>query len=294
MSTAPARLGRIASATVLAPDLDAAIASYANAFGASVVAREVLDEALARHLELPALAGRRVAWLGTEGSPWLRLIEAPGARRATPMHRHGWLSLEVLVGDVDALAAALPADWQVLGAPADLDVSPDIRACQVLGPCGELYYLTEVKAQVPPFELPQTDRRVDRPFIVVLSTPDRARTQAAWEALCGRTAWAFDTKITVLNRALGRALEARYPVAVLQFRERCLIEIDQVELAPDAARDDATPLAGTWLVSLERDGLDGVDGIDPIPAPGATGYDGRRAALWRGPCGERVELIDAG
>ena len=154
MSTTPARLGRIASATVLAPDFDAAVAAYAAAFGARVAARDTLDDALARHLDLPALAGRRVAWLQTGGRPWLRLVEAPGARRVRPMHRHGWLSLEVLVGDVDALAAALPADWERLCPPADLDVSPDIRACQVLGPCGELYYLTTVKAQVPPFELP--------------------------------------------------------------------------------------------------------------------------------------------
>ena len=287
---APARLGRIASATVLAPELDAAIDSYAHALGAVVVSRKVLDEALARHLELPSLAGQRVAWLGTGGQPWLRVIEAPGARRVRPMHRHGWLSLEVLVGDVDALAASLPADWELLCPPADLDVSADIRACQVLGPCGEMYYLTQVKAPVPPFELPQSDAVVvDRTFIVVLSTPDRARTLAAWEALAGRSAWAFDTKVTVLNRALGRPLEARYPVAVLQFRDRCLIEIDQVDLPLDTQADDA-PTAGTWLVSIERDGLDGVDGIGPLHAAGA---DGRRTALWRGPCGERVELIDA-
>ena len=292
MSPAPSRLGRVASATILAPDFDAALASYARALHLRPAARGTLAPDLAAHLDLRALAGARMAWLGPPDAPWLRVIEAPQAVPAVPMRRHGWLSLEVLVGDVDALAAALPPDWTVLGPPADLDVSPHIRACQALGPCGEMYYLTEVKAPVPPFELPQTRALVDRPFIVVLSTPDRARTQAAWEALAGRSAWAFDTRITVLNRELGRPLGERYPVAVIQFRERCLIEIDEVALPPADA--GALP-AGTWLDSLERDALDDAGpGLGPASRFDGTGYGGARAALWRGPCGDRVELIERG
>lgn len=293
MNAPAARLGRIASATVLATDFDAALASYQTALGARVEAAGVLDGPLAAHLQLTELAGQRMAWLSTAGHTWLRLIQAPQARTAPPMHRHGWLALEVLVGDVDALAANLPADWTVLGPPADLDVSRDIRATQVLGPCGELYYFTQVKAPVPPFELPLTDAYVSHPFIVVLSTPDRARTQAAWEALANRTAWAFDTKITVLNRALGRPLDARYPVAVLQFRQRCLIEIDQVDLP--AVEDRGGLTAGTWLVSIEYTALDAdLAGLGPSICRPDPGYDGRRATLWQGPCGERVELIEAG
>lgn len=292
MNAAPPRLGRIASATVLAPDFDAALASHARALHLHAAWQGALAPEIAAHLDLAPLAGSRTAWLGGAGAPWLRLIEAPGAVRTPPMRRHGWLSLELLVGDVDALTVALPPDWRVVGPPADLDVSPRIRASQVLGPCGEMYYLTQVKAQVPPFELPQTTARVDRPFIVVLSTPDRARTQAAWEALAGRDAWAFDTKITVLNRELGRPLGERYPVAVIQFREKCLVEIDEVALP--AEESDALP-AGTWLVSIERDALDdGGPGLGPVSRFDGVGYEGVRAALWRGPCGERVELVERG
>lgn len=287
--TGPSRLGRIASATVLAPDFDVAVAAYAHALGAEAAAPERMQPSQATHLGLEALAGTRMTWLSTGAQPWLRLVEAPGAVVAPPMERHGWLALEVLVADVDALAAGLPADWTVLGPPADLDVSPAIRACQVLGPCGELYYFTQVRAEVPPFELPRTSLRVDRPFIVVLSTPDRARTLAAWEALVGRAAWAFDTRITVLNRALGQPLESRYPVAVLQFRDRCLIEIDEVAAARPG--DDGRLRAGVHLVSIERDSLEGIDGLGPVSLQQAAGSGPRAAALWRGPGGERVELI---
>lgn len=290
MSTA-AHLGRICSATVLAPDFDSALASYQQALGAQVSGRETLDPALARHLALDDLAGTRMAWVATGGAPWLRVVEAPSAITEPPMQLHGWLSLEVLVADVDTLAASLPGNWRILRPPADLDVSPDIRACQVLGPSGELYYFTQVRAPVPPFELPQSSLPVERPFIVVLSTPHRDRTQAAWEALAGRTAWAFDTRITVLNHALDLPLESRYPVAVLQFRDRCLIEIDEV--APASARKPGVHYAGVHLVSIERDSLDGdIAGLGPVIPLDATGYQGRRAGLWQGPGGERVELIE--
>lgn len=287
----PAHLGRICSATVLAPDFDVALASYQQALGAQVSGLETLHPELASHLALDDLAGMRVAWIATGAAPWLRVVEAPSAVTQPPMQLHGWLSLEVLVADVDTLAASLPDNWRMLRPPADLDVSPDIRACQVLGPSGELYYFTQVRADVPPFELPQTSLPVDRPFIVVLSTPDRDRTQAAWEALAGRDAWAFDTRITVLNHALNRPLESRYPVAVLQFRDRCLIEIDEV--APASPRKPGVRYAGVHLVSIERDRLDGdIAGLGPVIHLDAAGYQGRRAGLWQGPSGERVELIE--
>lgn len=287
----PSRLGRIASATVITSDFDAALASYRLALGAEADMPETLDSALAVHLALEELAGNRTAWLSTGGTSWLRVVEAPDAVPGPSTQLHGWLSLEVLVANVDALAASLPSAWRVLRPPADLDVSPAIRACQVLGPSGELYYFTQVRAEVPPFELPRTSMRVDRPFIVVLSTPDRGRTQAAWEALAGRTAWAFDTRITVLSQALGQPLDSGYPVAVLQLRDRCLIEIDEV--APAQARQPGVRYAGVHLVSIECDSLDGtITGLGRVSRPPGSGYQGRRAAMWQGPFGERVELIE--
>jgi hypothetical protein len=285
-------LGRIHSATVLAHSLELACASYTRALHLHIGHFGRLAADLAEHLDLVELAGHRMAWLGPPEAPWLRVIEAPGLPRVLPMRRHGWLALEVLVGKVDALAASLPQDWRMLGPPADLDVSPHIRACQVLGPCGEMHYLTQVRAPVPPFELPQTTALVERPFIVVLTTPDRARTQAAWEQLAGRAAMAFETRVTVLNRELDRPLAQRYPVAVLQLRDRCLVEIDEVEL-PGA--EPAGLTLGTHLVSIECDSLQrALEGLGAPQAMPGPGYDGARSALWRGPSGERVELIERG
>jgi len=97
----------------------------------------------------------------------------------------------------------------VLGPAANLELSDAIRVAQVLGPCGELLYLTQIKAPVPPFDLPMTDATVAATFIGVMTTPDRDAWQRAWSGLLGAPGWAFDTRITVLNRAYGRPLQGR-------------------------------------------------------------------------------------
>ncbi len=283
-----ARLGPITSATVVTRDLDHAEAGYRTGLGLVAEHRFVLTESDATHLDLPELAGARGAWFAAEGAqPWLRVIEIPHAQPIPPMRRHGWLSLEVLVGNVDRLATGLhEPHWHILGPPADLDVSPAIRACQVLGPSGELMYLTEVKAEVPPFELPRTVAPVGGLFIVVLSTPDREATARAWETLAAREAWRFDTRITVLNRALGRPLMQRYPVAVLQFGQQCLLEIDEVSIDAPAPLC-ATVATGVHLVSIACQA--------PLPrrAPPPSAAMPRPGARWSSPTGERVELVPA-
>ncbi len=273
----------IAHATLIANDLDGACEAYVAQLSMGVAARERLDAADAAVLGLHDLAGAPLAWLAnSEGMSILRVIHDPRAAPCEPMFRHGWLSLEVLVGDIDSLAAGLRAPFKVLGAPADLELSAAIRAAQVLGPCGELLYLTQIKAEVPPFDLPMTAATVAVPFIGVTATPDRDASQRAWAALLGARGWAFETRITVLNRAHGKPLDGRYPVAVLPMPGKCMVEIDQVELPPAPARrasglhslclqlpaiDDATLQAGGW--TLERHGA--------------------RRRL-NGPAGEHVEL----
>jgi hypothetical protein len=290
----PARLGRLVSATLVTPAFEAACEAYARYLHLRVMHWTHLTPTVAALLRRPGLGGARAAWLGGSGGEWLRIVESRAAQVPVPMRRHGWLALEVLVGDVDALVAGLAGSpFQVLGPPADLEVSPKIRASQVLGPSGELLYLTQVKAPVPPFELPMSDEPVDRPFVAVLSTPNRDATRAAWEALAERLALSFETRITVLNREFGRALAERYPVAVLQLRDECLIEIDEVDVRWVEPRDATA--AGLVSLAIACDTLDRPDLGDALTAPvriEGPVYGGRRVASWRGPEGALIELIE--
>ena len=140
----------IVHATLVASDLAVTCDAYLAQLSLTLATQSTLGDEDAAVLGLPDLAGAPMAWLANAaGEPVLRVIEDRRAQPGEPMFRHGWLALEVLVGDIDALAAGLHAPFRVLGAAANLELSDAIRAAQVLGPCGELLYLTQVKAQVP-------------------------------------------------------------------------------------------------------------------------------------------------
>ena len=274
----------IVHATLIAPDLNAACDAYVAQLSMRVATRDTLAAGDAAILDLPDLAGAPLAWLANgEGVPILRVIEDPQAASIEPMFRHGWLSLEVLVGDVDGLAAGLHAPFKVLGAPANLELSDAIRAAQVLGPCGELLYLTQIKAEVPPFDLPMTEAVVAGPFIGVIATPDREASRHAWAVLLGAKGWAFDTKITVLNRAHGKPLDGRYPVAVLPMPGQCMVEIDQMDL-PSSTMGRA---AGLHSLCLHLPAVD--DATLRTAGWTPARHDRRRSLI--GPAGEHVELV---
>lgn len=295
MSATRLRSSGILHVTLIAPDLDAACTAYREQLGLERVLHEVLDADVAAVLDLADLAGQPVAWLANPaGECILRLIEDPQATVLAPTFRHGWLSLEVLVGDVDTLVSGLKPPFRVLRPAADLELSPAIRASQVLGPCAEMLYLTSIKAPVPPFDLPMSDARVSHTFISVLSTPDRAASQTAWVALAGQSGWAFDTRITVLNDAFGKDLACRYPVAVVPLPGQSLIEIDEVQLPPG---DAATALAagqryaGQHSIALRLPALpDGLVGAGWHPIADRQSGTERHVGLV-GPAGEHVQLV---
>ena len=305
MSSPTLRRNGILHVTLIAPDLDAARVAYREQLGLDVAAREVLESDLAAVLGLTHLTGQPVVWLANSaGECILRLVEDPQARQLAPMFRHGWLSLEILVADVDALVSGLGAPFRVLRPPADLELSPAIRASQVLGPCGEMLYLTSITAPVPPFDLPMSDARVSHTFIGVMSTPDRAASQAAWVALAGQPGWAFDTRITVLNDAFGKDLASRYPVAVVPLPGQSMVEIDEVQL-PQGDAADTVRAGGQHAANAGAGQRYGGQHSIALHLPALP--DGLASAGWKqiaeiqsggerhlglvGPAGEHVQLV---
>ena len=99
----------MASATVLAPDFDTALASYRQALGAHAGPVETLEPVLARHLGLDELAGARMAWLSTGGP-------AGG-------HRRGW-------GIVAAFAVTQTVGYGVLYYAFAVLLQPMARAAR--------------------------------------------------------------------------------------------------------------------------------------------------------------------
>ena len=288
-------IGPVQCGTLLARDADAVAQAYREWLDLVVVADARLSIALAAAWGKPALAGARLLVLGADAADasthWLRVIEWPQAAAPQAMQHSGWLALEVLVSDVSTLGQRLVnSPFKVLGPPRPLAVNDNIWAMQVAGPAGETLYLTEVRAPVPPFELPPPATfTAERLFIPALSARDHAAAMAYYEQLAGQKGMRFDTRVSALNAALGIDPEWQRPVGTLQLAGASMIEIDHVPEHVSAAPCASGLSSGLAMVSFHarRDMA--------LPA-GASWHElpglGRPAAvtLLQGPAGEWIEL----
>ncbi|MEM8942961.1 MAG: VOC family protein [Pseudomonadota bacterium] len=279
-------LGPIHCAILITRHLGATVAAYEQHLGLHLTRRHAIDPQAAAALGHPELSGCPAVMLaGGSGREWLLAIEYDNAVERNALRSHGWLAMEVLVDDVDELANSLDGSpFEVLRPPADLDVSDRIRACQARGPSGEILYLTQVKGPVTPFELPTCSARVDHLFIAVLSTAHRDRSMEQFEALAGNEGLRFETKITVVNQALGLPMEERHPVGTVQLQSASLIEIDEIAQATAAPHDLRL---GVFSMVFE---YDGEPPSDAVYLQG--GIFGKRYLLaHRGAGGETTALI---
>ena len=285
-------VGPVQCGTVIARDADVVIHAYRQGLDLVVVSDAPLPSALATAWGKPDLAGARLVVLGADAADasthWLRIIESPLAEAPLPMRHSGWLALEVLVKDVCALGQRLEnGPFTVLGPPRALAVNDNIWAMQVAGPAGETLYLTEVRAPVPPFELPPpATHTAERLFIPVLSASEHAAAMAWYESLADHQGLRFNTRVSALNAALGIDPEWQRPVGTLQLAGNSMIEIDHV---PE--HDRPSPCAsglpsGLAMVSFHaRRDL-------ALPAGAAWRDIGATAVtLMQGPAGEWIELL---
>ncbi len=267
----PPRLGPVQGATLVTANLAQCTASYCDHLHLRVHSGGVLSDGEAGALGWPGLGGTPCTWLANAlDEPWLRLIEHPEAERLRPFQCYGWLSLEISVQDVDALGESLKdSPFEIIGPPANLAVGEAIRAMQVVGPCGEVLYLTEIKAPLPPFELPQARCPVDRLFIPVMMAPDREAALAHYEPRAGRDGLRFETRITVISGARGLDREHQHPVATVQLPGDTLIEIDQVDGLTPAPFASPDPPTGIALAHFAPG--DATAHPEPVFATGAAG-----------------------
>ena len=291
-------LGPARTGTLVTADFSATVTAYVDNLSMQVVDETPVSETQAVLWATPALTGARQAVLVSEsGIAWIRVIEDSNAGRAEPFRQLGWMSLEVVVADVDTLASELAdSAFITYRPPADLDVSDAIRAMQVIGPAGEVLYLTQVNGQVPPFDIPMAQCRVDHLFIPVMCCHDRDASLAFYQGFAGVTGFSFDTRITSVNAAYGYPLERKHPVATVQLAGSTMIEIDEIaEAAARPCAEGSLP-AGIAMISYEVDQLEGlsVTWLAPPQAVVQAPYHGRRAGCCRGAGGELIELIERG
>jgi hypothetical protein len=278
-------------------DIDATVAAYCDYLYTSVMEDTEISLIQAILWGKPGLAGSRIVTLqSASGFPWVRVISNPDVVPARPFLELGWLALEVLVRDVDSLAQRLSGSpFEIYRPPADLGVSDAIRAMQVIGPAGEVLYLTQVNAQVPPFDIPRARCEVDRLFIPVSSCLRRDEGLAVYKKLGAHKSWTFDTPISSVNKAHGLDKSLKHPVATVQLAEKSMVEIDQLGDAKSRPPTAGRLPAGIAMVSFVFDNIDNA-GVKPVSPPQHLEgklYGGQRVVVCRGAGGELIELIEA-
>jgi hypothetical protein len=248
--------GPLLHATLLVGDLGPMVEAYTG-LGLALLDRGHVGMRAAQAWQRFEFLGQAYAELGPKGgAALLRLIESPLAEPRPSHASHGWLAMQILVRDVDALAPrAAAAGFTPAGGPHEARGRPQLRVLPLRGPAGELLYLTQVKAAIPPLELPlsaQIDAAHDfgALFAGVMSVPSRQAALQSLRRLAPRAEQCFRAPLGALAALLGEGAERHWPVGVLQWSAASLIEIDEVAHAAVATvADDADrPSHGlSWL-----------------------------------------------
>jgi hypothetical protein len=290
-------LGPSLTGTLVAPDLDGTLRAYIDHLSASILEETAVSDRQALLWGKPRLAGRPLITLQSpSGNPWLRLIGCHGLLPARPFLELGWLALEVLVADVESLAESLESSpFEVVRVALDPAGAAGVRAMQVVGPAGEVLYLTELSEVMEPFHIAPASCPVDRLFNPVSACLRRDEALSVFSRLGAKRNWCFDSRLPSVNRAHGLDHSVRHPVATVQLAGHSTAEINQLGVAKSRPPSDGLLPAGIAMVSFVLDNLDNI-GLKPISPPqsleGAL-YRGQRVAACRGAGGELLELIEA-
>lgn len=291
------------AATLTVADVARSVELYGQWLDHRVVESGALETDLAASWGAPDSAGRPYAVLQPESGAevFLRFVEDAPHPDYEPLKTYGWAAIEICVTDVLKVHERMKASpFEIIGPPRELDGMPAIFPMQVKGPDQEIVYLTEIRDDLPMYDLPRAQSLIDRQFIQVMAASDlKASLQWAHDQL-GLTFGREITMVyTMLANAFGVPFENKFTIATLTHERDVFFEFDQLPpqagprpgwkrrlpqgvaistiTLPDFA---ARVRAGAgWLIA------------PPTPRHGAI-YDGRKAATMRGPDGTLFEIVE--
>ena len=297
-NAAKPRLKRIKMATVGAPDVAKMEAWYTDWLDYQVVERGVVSGPLAESWSAPGNAGRPYVLLGPASGEdvFVRAVEIDPVPDFKTLTTHGWAAIEITVSDVDKVMDRLQrSPFRIIGPPHALTPTSPIRAMQVIGPAGEVVYLTGNTGDRAASNHPEIKTFIDRIFIMVLAGPDLVVLKKFYlEAFHLGDQGDLAFPVSVLADAQGLPADHIYSLSVLVAAERGnKLELDQYApqfgVRPGSA-DQLSP--GVAMTTFEANSLDNL-AVDFIRPP-ALLYEGYTAATFFGPAGERTELIAIG
>ena len=287
------------AATLTVADLDAAEARYRDYLDYAAVERGPLSEALAKSFDAPKAAGvRHVVMQPASGAEiYLRLIEQPPVADYKALVTYGWAAIEICVTDVLAAHDRVQGSpFEVIGPPREIEGLPAIYPMQVKGPDEEIVYLTQIRDDLPAYDLPRATAPIDRLFILVIGCSDM-HASLKWldQTLGFATGRVMDIEYHMLANAYGTPTDELHTIATAIHGRDVFLEVDQYpEAATPRPRHEGMLAPGCAVGSFLHPDFDSIQGdwvSEPVQRLGAP-YTGKRAGVLRAPDGTLVEVIE--
>lgn len=292
------------AATLTVRDVDATADRYQRWLNYSLIESGTVDDDLAARWGAPNSAGRELRVLQpSSGAPiYLRLVQGDVPADYRPLRSYGWAAIEICVEDVLAVAERMAdSPFEIIGPPREIPGLDAIFPMQVRGPDGEIAYFTQIRSDLPAFDLPRASAPIDHLFILVMACSDlpaSLRWMVTNTGLAiGREA--MEIEYTMLANAFDLPLDGLHTIATMVHERDVFLELDQY---PDAA--EARPCAAgqlppaTSVGTIATPDIDAVysgrsgDWVSPPAAHDSVIYGGRRMGVLRDPDGALIELVE--
>jgi len=290
----------IRAATITVANVKAAAALYAEWLDYSVVEEGVVEADLAASWGSPESAGEPYAVLrpASGADNYIRFVGGKPVPGYKPLTTFGWQAIEICIQDVHAVNERMErSPFKIIGPPKEIPGLPTIHPMQVMGPEGEVVYLTHIKGDLPDYDLPRAASFIDKLFILVLGGSDMQGTKAWFANTLGLKAGRdMDIVYTMLNDSFSLPDTTTHTLCTMIHERDCFLELDQFPAAatPRPQHEGALP-PGFAMGTFKHPDFDGIKGdwITPPVARSSVVYAGGRVGTLRDPDGTLVEVVEA-
>jgi len=293
----------IRATTLTVADLGRSRDLYCDWLDYKCVESGCVSKLLAESWDAPKTAGQAYCVLqpASGAKVYIRLIEQPTVPDYKSLRTYGWAAIEICNQDTLAVNARMEiSPFEIIGPPKQLDGMPAIFPMQVKGPDGEIVYLTEIRDDMPEYDLPRAQSLIDTLFILVMACSDMEATGAWLEKHMlitkGRS---MEIIYSMINNAFDLPAETKHALATLKHERDVFLEIDTYpeDATPRPRRDGMLPPCAAIgsFIHPEFDKLVEInqgDWITPPVKQDSMIYDGQRSGTLRTLDGTLIEMIE--
>lgn len=287
------------SATLAVADIKRSTSLYAEYFDYAVIEEGTIDADLAESWGTPKSASCPYAIMqpSSGAEVYIRFIEQPSIKSYKALRTYGWNAIEICVTDVLAVnERVLNSPFEIIGPPREIEGLPAIHPMQVKGPDEEVVYLTQIKDDLPAFDLPRAQTPIDKLFILVMGASDMDATNKWLEEHAGlHMGRDMEIVYTMLANAYGTDLDELHRISTMVHDRDVFLEVDQYpEAATPRERHNGMLPPGCAIGTFWHPDFNTLKGpwiTTPVIREGPI-YKGKRVGTMKDPDGTLIEIIE--